>query len=104
MTNCPYTWAKRVSNHPLDKANLQIAEHLRVRVTKNKETTVDVALPAHSARWLMELIPDDVLNQICREGIPIEKIQDDLSKEEKLFSGEIFTLTEAHRIIEVWLQ
>jgi hypothetical protein len=101
MSKCPYTFVKSMFGkpHPTKEAS-----HLRVTVTRGEETTVDAALPAHSARWLMELIPEDVLTQIYKEGIPIEKIQEDLSQQKVLFPRKIFTLTEPHRAIDIWLE
>lgn len=101
MSTCPYTWVRNLFGS--GKSNGVIAKHLRVSVIKNKVTVVDVALPANSARWLIDLIPQDVLTKIRSEGIPIEEIQDDLAKREVLNKTQIFSLVEPERTVQVWL-
>jgi hypothetical protein len=64
MTKCPYTWTKSLLSRFATKGHE--ASQLRVTVLKNNELAVDTALPAHSARWLVDLIPDDVLEKISR--------------------------------------
>ncbi len=76
---------------------------MRVTVHKGSDCVVDVALPARSARWLIDLIPSDVMTKIRDEGIPIDDIQADLAQRQQLNPQKIFTLTEVHRRVEVWL-
>lgn len=102
MSRCPYTWFKSLIGHsPSDN---QQATELRVRVIRNLITVVDVSLPARSARWLMELIPGDVLDRIKAEGIPIADIQDDLAQREVLVKSPIFKSSQPHQTIDVWLE
>ncbi len=103
MSGCPYTWFKNLFNGPLDP-NAKDARFLRVTVDKNLSRTVDVSLPAGSARWLIDLIPDDVVSKIRAEGIPLDDIQDDLAKRERLFPQKIFILEEPERVVSVWLE
>lgn len=102
MSICPYTWFRDVFSK--GKSTSGKAQNLRVSVTKNGERVVDVALPARSARWLIDLIPEDVLIKIRSEGIPIEAIQSDLATRDVLVPQGIFELKEAHRVVQVWLE
>ena len=81
-----------------------LAAELRVTVTKQNQVVVDVALPARSARWLIELIPVDVMTKIKAEGIPIEEIQKDLAERPTLIKTKIFNLIESERSVQVWLE
>jgi hypothetical protein len=103
MSKCPYTWFKNIFSSTTANPNSE-ANYLRVAVTKNGDRVVDVSLPARSARWLLELIPSDITDKIRLEGIPIDDIQDELSKRKELFPQKIFKLTETHREVEVWLE
>ena len=102
VAGCPYTWFRNLIGKP--DANGAEAIYLRVSVTKNKETQVDVALPARSARWLIELIPGEVIDKIREEGIPIDDIQEDLAKRAFLTPEKIFVLNETDRTVDVWLE
>ncbi len=99
---CPYTWFRGLFPQPTGTADE--AAQLRVTVLRNQEVTVDVALPARSARWLIELIPDDVMKKIRAEGIPIDDIQGELAQRLVLNPRKIFTLIETHRTVAVWLE
>jgi hypothetical protein len=103
LVKCPYTWFRSFFTESSTNPNGE-AQYLRVCVTKNNNRVVDVSLPAKSARWLIELIPDDVTSKIKEEGIPIEEIQLDLSKRIELMPQKIFKLIEPHREVEVWLE
>ena len=102
MAKCPYTWVKSLFSRPSGDPN--VASELRVTVTKGGETTVDVSLPAKSARWLIDVIPVEVINKIRSEGIPIDSIQDDLAKNPQLMPQDIFLLEESFRRVRVWLE
>ncbi|MGZ3784829.1 MAG: hypothetical protein ACXWR0_09825 [Bdellovibrio sp.] len=80
------------------------AQYLRVSVVKENITTVNVALPAESARWLLDLIPANVIKIIHEEGIPIDEIQSDLAKREQLHPQSIFSLNDGNRTVSVWLE
>jgi len=103
MSKCPYTWVRGLFG-VRKKGTSSIASELRVRVSKNGEIAVDVSLPAKSARWLMELIPSDVMKKIHEEGIPIERMQDELASKSQLTPETIFSLNETHRTVDVWLE
>lgn len=103
MSNCPYTWFVGLFSKPSTGTN-EKAQYLRVTVEKSNERVVDVALPARSARWLIDLIPDDVLTKIREEGIPIDRIQEDLAQRIELHPQNIFNLEEVHRKVIVWLE
>lgn len=79
------------------------ARNLHVTVHKNGEERVNVTLPAGSARWLIDLIPTDVVEKIYEEEIPLQSIQDELVKMKKLYPQEIFTMNEENRQVQVWL-
>ncbi len=106
MSSCPYTWVvnklglNRIKNegHP-DRE----ARHLNVRVVRDGEERVLVSLPAKSARWLIELIPQDVVDKIYEEKIPLEQIQKDLAEMKRLIPHKIFLLEEDERSVSVWL-
>lgn len=102
MSACPYTWVK--SFFSLKRNKSTEASNLRVTVSRNQEITVDVSLPARSARWLIELIPSDVVCKIRAEGIPLDDIQSDLAASKELVPQKIFTLTEPNREVTVWLE
>lgn len=101
MSLCPYTWIRSLI--PSSK-NDGIAKQLRVTVLKKGEVVVDVALPARSAKWLIDVIPDDVIVKIKAEGIPIEAIQEDLAQRDVFVPQGIFQLKEPHREVLVWLE
>lgn len=102
MGKCPYTWFKSLIGGT-KKANGE-ASMLRVTVLKNAETTVDVMLPARNARWLIDLIPDEVVQKIKAEGIPLESIQANLANAPLLYPQSIFSLEESTRTVKVWLE
>lgn len=106
MAGCPYTWVRGFfssgSKQDLDPS--RPASNLMVRVVKAGEERVRVALPARSARWLIDLIPDDVVARIREEDIPLEALALDLSQQGVLYPREIFTLQEAHRSVQIWLE
>jgi hypothetical protein len=104
MSKCPYTWVKNLfgSNKPRDPS--APAENLRVIVEKGGQVTVDVSLPSRSARWLIEMIPSDVLKKIREEGIPIDDMQTELAARDILRPQDIFVLTEPNRSVRVWLE
>jgi hypothetical protein len=103
MAKCPYTWFVGLFGKTPARPG-QEAQHLRVTVDKNRERVVDVALPAGSARWLIDLIPSDVVSKIREEGIPIDSIRQELAERKQLFPQSVFTLRESHRTVDVWLE
>ncbi len=103
MAGCPYTWIKSFLGQVIPESKGE-ATSLRVKVTRDQRTTVDVTLPARSARWLIDVIPTEVVTKIRAEGIPLDQIQADLSAAEVLVPGPICTLEEPHRIVLVWLE
>lgn len=103
MAKCPYTWFVGLfGKSPAEKG--KVANHLRVTVDKDQVRVVDVALPAGSARWLIDLIPSDVMGKIRSEGVPIDEIQAELANRAELNPQKIFTLQESHRTVDVWLE
>jgi hypothetical protein len=102
---CPYTWFRSfLSRSPQVRIEGAEARSLRVQVHKGGEMVVDVELPARSARWLMELIPGDVLSKIRAEQIPIDQMQLELEQRAKLYPEELFFLNETERQVHVWLE
>jgi hypothetical protein len=101
MSGCPYTWFKSLLVKSSDSSKASV---LRVKVSKENSTLVDVSLPARSAGWLMDLIPDDVILKIKSEGIPLESIQADLASMPELYPQKIFNLQDQSRNIDVWLE
>jgi len=104
MAGCPYTWVKSLFASGASKKPGSEASSLRVAVIREQVTTVDVALPARSARWLIDLIPEDVVLKIRAEGIPLDAIQSDLAERDRLFAQDIFSLVEPERTVKVWLE
>lgn len=106
-SKCPFTrtmnFLQGVFRRDRDEALVE-ARNLRVQVVKNGEERVNVYLPARSARWLIDLIPEDVLARIHEEGIPIERIQDELKNAENLIPAPIFIVEESVRTVKVWLE
>jgi hypothetical protein len=80
------------------------AKNLMVRVVRDGEERVRVALPSRSAKWLIELIPADVIAKIKAEQIPLEAITEDLNQQPVLYPRPIFSLDEEHRQVTVWLE
>lgn len=106
MSLCPYTWFRDAFLSTPDSAAKkgELAQHLHVRVIKAGVETVRVALPAKSARWLIEIIPNDVVDKIRSEKIPLDDILEDLKSREKLLAQPIFQLKEESRQVDVWLE
>jgi hypothetical protein len=106
MAGCPYTWVRGFfsSGAKSQTDPSRPASNLMVRVVKSGEERVRVALPARSARWLIDLIPDDVVARIREEDIPLEALALDLSQQGVLYPREIFTLQESHRSVQIWLE
>ncbi len=114
MSKCPYTWVKSIfsssdtvknSTLPASGAtDARVASNLRVEVQKQGQVAVDVTLPAKSARWLISVIPSEVLDKIRDEKIPIDLIQEDLAASETLYAQSLFSLQDAERKVTVWLE
>jgi hypothetical protein len=106
MAKCPYTWVRGFFSSGDSKVAVPgaPAKNLMVSVIKDGEERVKVALPAHSARWLIELMPDDVVEKVRAEDIPIDAMMQDLSEQESLYPRPIFSLEEPNRRVRVWLE
>ncbi len=105
MGKCPYTWVKGFfSGGSAGAAPGAPAKNLMVRVERDGEERVRVALPARSARWLLEIIPADVVEKIRAELIPLDDIMLDLQQQPELFPRPIFALAEPHRRVDIWLE
>ena len=102
VSRCPYTWVRNFLG--IAKPGASEATQLRVTVRRGEDETVNVALPARSARWLVDLIPADVIQKIRDEQIPLDAIQDDLARSDKLVPHRIFELIEPDRAVTVWLE
>jgi hypothetical protein len=104
MATCPYTWVRGFFSSGAKADPGEPARNLMVRVVRDGEERVRVALPSKSARWLIELIPADVVAKIKAEAIPLEEITADLNRQEVLFPRPIFSLADEHRQVTVWLE
>jgi|GEM_PF-972778 len=107
MAGCPYTWFRSFFGKATTSRGLSSdkpADHLHVRVVRDGEERVAVALPAQSARWLIELIPGDVVDKIRREEIPLDEILDGLKSQKVLFQRKIFSMQDSARQVDVWLE
>jgi hypothetical protein len=102
VIGCPYTWVMNFFGGA--KPGATEATLLRVTVQRGDDETVNVALPAQSARWLVDLIPQDVVEKIRAEQIPLDVIQTELARAERLVPHRIFSLVEPHRAVTVWLE
>jgi hypothetical protein len=102
VSRCPYTWFRNFFGVP--DPNAKEASQLRVTVVRDGEERVNVALPARSARWLVDLIPADVVAQIRAEAIPLEAIQQELAETARLVPRRIFALDDGARAVQVWLE
>jgi len=104
-SKCPFTRTVRAVQGLFRGAGSgTTASHLRVQVWRGGEERVNVYLPARSARWMIDLIPEDVLAKIHAEGIPIDRIQAELKAAPVLESRRIFEVEEAGRTVKVWLE
>lgn len=104
MAGCPYTWVRGLFGASSAPAAGEPAKNLKVRVVREGEERVMVSLPSRSARWLIELIPADVVARIREEAIPLDAITADLERQAVLYPRQIFTLAEPSRTVEVWLE
>lgn len=106
MSTCPYTWFKGLfsTTAKAERSPDQPADNLCVRVIRDGEERVRVDLPARSARWLIELIPEDVVAKIREEKIPLDEMLEDLKNTPILLPRRIFTLNETNRQVDVWLE
>jgi hypothetical protein len=104
MSSCPYTWVRGLFSSGAKAKPGEPAHNLMVRVVRDGEQRVMVSLPSKSARWLIELIPADVVAKIREEAIPLDAITAELNQTDVLFPRPIFSLTEAHRQVDVWLE
>ena len=102
VSSCPYTWVRNFFGTPAP--NAKEATQLRVTVHRGTEERVNVSLPARSARWLVDLIPADVVASIHAEKIPLDAIQGELAQSDKLVPHRIFELIEPGRSVLVWLE
>lgn len=103
MSLCPYTYVRKFLTRTKPNPNGE-ANNLFVKVIKNGTEVVSVALPVKSAHWLIELIPADVVEQIKKEQIPLEQIQENLRTQPVLVPQSIFSLVEERRSVLVWLE
>jgi hypothetical protein len=106
MSKCPYTWVRGLfsTGKSASSGPETPARHLMVLVVRDGEERVRVALPSRSARWLIELIPSDVVKRIREEEIPLDDIAVELNGQQELYPREIFSLQEQNRQITVWLE
>lgn len=104
MATCPYTWVRAFFTSNTPAAPGEPAKNLMVRVVRDGKQKVRVALPARSARWLLDLIPDEVVETIRAEEIPLEAIMLDLSNQKELYPRQIFSLSDPSRQVDIWLE
>jgi len=104
MASCPYTWVRGFFGVGAPATPGQPAKNLMVRVIRDGEERVRVALPAKSAKWLVEIIPADVAAKIRAEDIPLDAMMADLHEQDNFFPRSIFSLKEAHRQVDIWLE
>ncbi len=106
MAGCPYTWVRGLfsSGVPRHIDPTKPARNLMVRVVRDGEERVRVSLPARSAKWLIDIIPDEVVRKIRAEDIPLDALAIELHQAEELFPRSIFSMQEEHRQVEIWLE
>ncbi len=107
MATCPYTWVRGLFSPGAKSVPGESARNLMVRVVSvvsDGEERVRVSLPSKSARWLIELIPADVIRKIREEQIPLDAITEDLNRQEVLYPRAIFSMADEHRQVTVWLE
>ena len=104
MATCPYTWVCAFFTSNTPAAPGEPAKNLMVHVVRDGEQKVGVALPARSARWLLDLIPDEVVESIRAEEIPLEAMMLDLSNQKELYPRQIFSLSDPSRQVDIWLE
>lgn len=80
------------------------AKSLRVRVIRGGATKVDLTFPARSARWLLEIMPSDVIERIRASGFAIDEMQRDLAEAKALQPRKLVELSEPDRQVQVWLE
>ena len=80
----------------------EAARHLKIRITENRRTRVELTLPHHSIDDLDDLLDDDVKARIAARGIDLATHVDGVRRR-GYAAGEVFALEENGRTIRVWL-
>ncbi len=81
-----------------------VAKKLKIVVSRNQVQTVNLSLPANSCRWIIDLIPDDILIKIKERGIDIEKIQNEFKSADVLVPKSILNIETEEKIIQIYLE
>jgi len=80
------------------------AKYLKIKIVRDDVTTVDLSLPAKSCRWMMELIPNEVLLKIKERGIDLALIEEKFNNQKILFPEEIMVIKTEEKIISIYLE
>lgn len=80
------------------------AKHLKILITKDEVAVVDLSMPARCARWIIELVPSELLSKIKERGIDLEIIQAKFIAQEELYPCELFELVLPEKKIKIWLE
>ena len=80
-----------------------LAKYLKIRVTENGRTKVELTSPAHCIDSLDEMLAEDHRQRIIDQGIDLDQLISDV-RGRGYVPGEIFHLAEPPKTIEVWLE
>ena len=79
------------------------SKHLRICVTENGKTKVELTFRSVAAENLVDLIPEDLEKKLKDRAVDLEKISRDVVSNE-FEPGELFRLEEGSKTVRVWLE
>lgn len=80
-----------------------LSQHLRLRVSYNGATRVDLTFPAAAAASLHELMPDDLRRRVVERGIDAAAIAAEAAQR-RFAPGELCRIEEGEKTVRIWLE
>jgi len=80
-----------------------LSRHLRVAVWEAGQVRVDLSFKAVLAESLPDLIPDELGEKLRARGLDVQRIAEEAVGRD-FAPGELFRLTEASKLVRVWLE
>jgi len=80
-----------------------LSRHLRVAVWEEGQVRVDLTFKAVLAESLPDLIPDELAEKLRARGLDVQRIAE-RAAEHHFSPEELFRLTEATKLVRVWLE
>ena len=98
------SFALPLLNEPIIPAQLaKAAEHLRIRVSQQGETRVQLTFPARAVENLADLMGEELLARIQAQGIQLAQIAEQV-RQSDYAPGPLFELTTGDKRAAVWLE